>query len=119
MPGEVAPKRMVGIFLFELETGKMPNLELLARQVSELLAGLSCGWHVVYYPPAEPVPVPVAPRWVVNVSAANLRNGPGTQYAIIGGARQGESLSELERKAGWIRTERGWINLGLCVPEKA
>lgn len=115
MPEETAPKRMVGIFLFELETGKMPDLELLARQVSKLLAGLSCGWSVVYYPPTGTVPAPIAARWRVNVANANLREGPGTTFPIIGLARQGELLTEVSTQSGWIRTDRGWISQSLCI----
>lgn len=108
-----APKRMVGIFLFELETGKMPNLEVLAKQVADLLAGVSCGWHVIYYPPNDAPPV-AKPRWRVKVDAVNVRTGPGVTFSIIIQARRGDVFTQKNISQGWVEMEEGgWINQSL------
>jgi uncharacterized protein YraI len=64
--------------------------------------------------PDKPLGTALAPtRWRVKVAAANLRQGPGTQYLDIGDARLGEVLIGVGARDGWVQTERGWISGGL------
>jgi hypothetical protein len=70
--------------------------------------------------PDEPSPQlqagsdPIAARLVV-LYPANVRQGPGTGYPIIGGARPGDSFTIISRNSAgdWLQleqgTEKGWI----------
>ena len=56
----------------------------------------------------------------VTADSVNLRAGPGTGYAVIGGARRGDRLAVLGRRGAWleIRRPRGsaWIAARLTGP---
>jgi hypothetical protein len=57
---------------------------------------------------------------VVSAEAANLRAGPGTNYAIVGQAQQGDALQVIGRSPGgdWLLVvapdgRRGWLSISL------
>lgn len=41
----------------------------------------------------------------------NIRNGPGTEYAKVGGYAKGTIITVLEERDGWGRTDKGWVKL--------
>lgn len=50
----------------------------------------------------------------VIVDVANVREEPGTEYKIIGKAKKGEKLKQLDEKEGWFKVkipngQIGWI----------
>lgn len=56
-------------------------------------------------PSSTPLPPKVSlPQAEVIWSSVNLREGPGTNYKVIGNAKKGTSLAILEEKNGWLRT---------------
>jgi hypothetical protein len=66
-------------------------------------------------PPAEPTPTPAA-KIVVTIGAANVRNGPGTNYGLVGSVTQGQSFEILARSADstwWqfccVNGQQAWI----------
>ena len=71
----------------------------------------------VTFPPHAPV---VAPKPILRITQVvwanvNLREGPGTNYRVIGSAKKGTSLKIIEAKGGWLRVrlEEGteaWVN---------
>ena len=80
-------------------------------------------------PPPPPKPVPeitppqapvVAPKPILRVAQivwanVNLREGPGTNYRVIGNAKKGTSLKILEVKGDWLRVRledgtEAWVN---------
>lgn len=75
-------------------------------------------------PTATPVAVaptelpPAAPAGPVVASDANLRAGPGLDYAVVGGAFTGEPLQVVEQTAdgAWLHLASGaWIAAGMVV----
>jgi curli biogenesis system outer membrane secretion channel CsgG len=68
--------------------------------------------------PAQPPPTGSAPPVRVTQVAwatVNLREGPGTNFKVLGNAKKGTTLAVLEEKAGWlhVRLEDGsesWIS---------
>jgi hypothetical protein len=63
-------------------------------------------------------PPPAAPAGPVVASDANLRAGPGLDYAVVGGAFVGEPLEVVEQSAdgGWLHLASGaWIAAGMVV----
>jgi hypothetical protein len=64
---------------------------------------------------------PVIERVSVTVRSANLRAGPGTRHAVIGGAQGGQTLGVIARRGGWLEVARGertaWIAARLTGPE--
>lgn len=88
-----------------------------------LLALCGCG-SVATPPPVATTPVPVAScfpdtRTVVTGREVNLRQGPGTVYAIVGSVHSGDTLVVLGESGDWYRVyfpERSlfaWIFAGL------
>lgn len=47
------------------------------------------------------------PHHIVKSSVANLRSGPGSRYHLVGKAQYGEVLRTLEKRASWVRVQRG------------
>lgn len=47
------------------------------------------------------------PHHVVKSKVANVRSGPGTQHRIVGKVEYGELLRTREKRADWVRVERG------------
>lgn len=41
----------------------------------------------------------------------NIRKGPGTSYAKVGGYAKGTIITVLEERDGWGRTDKGWVKL--------
>lgn len=91
-----------------------------------LLSLALCGCGTVATPPpqADTAPVPVAScfpdtRTVVTGREVNLRQGPGTVYAIVGCVHSGDTLVVLGEAGDWYRVyfpERSlfaWIFAGL------
>ncbi len=81
--------------------------------------------------PAAPTPVPAAPApgdgptGVVIVDRLNVRQGPGTNFAIVGKAGRGQTLRILNRNAAgdWWRVcctegdnQEGWVSTNLVQP---
>jgi uncharacterized protein YgiM (DUF1202 family) len=56
-------------------------------------------------PPKPPVSKPAPPLRVTQVvwASVNLREGPGTNYKVIGNVKKGTTLTVLEEKEGWLR----------------
>ncbi|NJR49206.1 MAG: SH3 domain-containing protein [Leptolyngbyaceae cyanobacterium CSU_1_3] len=53
------------------------------------------------------------PTGTVTVSAGsgvNIRSGPGTNYAIVGGLGNGARVSTFGSSNGWLRVNGGWIS---------
>jgi uncharacterized protein YgiM (DUF1202 family) len=67
-------------------------------------------------PPQLPVSKSVPPPRVTQVvwASVNLREGPGTDYKVIGNFKKGTSLTVLEEKGGWLHVrvkggKEAWI----------
>lgn len=61
------------------------------------------------------VPKPVLRIAQVVWAHVNLRDGPGTNYRVIGNAKKGTSLKILETKGDWLRvrledTKEAWVS---------
>ncbi len=86
-----------------------------------LCLALGCGPSVetssVPSPPASPSAPPS--RTVVTGSVVNLRQGPGTVYAVVGRVHQGDTLVVMGEAEGWYRVYLpdlflfAWISAGL------
>jgi len=66
-------------------------------------------------PPPPAPPAKALPKTQVAWATANLREGPGMKYKVVGKATKGTSLAILEEKEGWyhVRMEGGkeaWIS---------
>ncbi|MBV1735665.1 MAG: N-acetylmuramoyl-L-alanine amidase [Candidatus Desulforudis sp.] len=63
----------------------------------------------------------IAQTAVVKGNVVNLRSGPGTGYAVIGEAKQGDRLSVLDTSGEWSKISRGsltgWIHSPLITVE--
>lgn len=62
--------------------------------------------------PVEPTPAPPTTATAVVLQGANLRNGPSTDFGIVGAAQQGETVTLVGRSAdgAWFQTQAGaWI----------
>lgn len=86
-----------------------------AWPVCSVRAGLTRENGALPYPgDSAPEPPPggeVGTWWVASPTGANIRSGPGTNYAIVGGAAQGTRIDGT-MSAGWVRLAdgRGWIS---------
>ena len=62
----------------------------------------------VTLPPQPPnaTPKPVLPITQVTWSSVNLREGPGTNYKVVGNVQKGTSLTVLEDKGQWLHVRR-------------
>jgi len=62
-------------------------------------------------PQPASTPVPVA---VVKADVLNVREGPGTDYEVVGKVHRGEELEVLEEGEGWIKVrfegEEAWVS---------
>ncbi len=77
-------------------------------------------------PPAPEKPKPVPPPPPVRVthvewSSVNLREGPGTNYKVVGNAKKGMSLGVLEDKGQWLRVrlddgKEAWVYKAATLP---
>lgn len=47
----------------------------------------------------------------VNANLLNVRQGPGTQYAIVDRISKGATYQLLEASNGWGRIEKGWVSM--------
>lgn len=53
--------------------------------------------------------------YVVNTpSGLNVRSGPGTNYKIVKGYRNGTRFDTYEIQGDWAKTPSGWVNLNYC-----
>lgn len=79
-----------------------------------LLIFSGCGTELVTVDSApEPIPNPLPSPFqpvVVTGRVVNLRQGPGTQYAVVGSAHAGDSLMVTGEAPDWYR---------IYVPEKS
>ncbi|WP_097188348.1 SH3 domain-containing protein [Ornithinimicrobium cerasi] len=73
-------------------------------------------------PAPAPAPAPPPPSsttsWTVTATAgANVRSGPGTSYAVVGGVAHGTKVSGT-LEGGWVRLAdaRGWISGSILAP---
>lgn len=71
-------------------------------------------------PPPTATPTDVIPTITVNVESANLRIGPGVNYAVVGYAYGGETYPVVAQLADWYLVERGpdstaWIWSGIVL----
>lgn len=89
-----------------------------------LCALCGCGTVATQPPPADTTFIPVASyfpdtRTVVTGREVNLRQGPGTEYRIVGAVHAGDTLVVLGEAGDWYRVyfaERSlfaWIFAGL------
>ena len=46
----------------------------------------------------------------------NIRKGPGTEYAKVGGYAKGTIITVLEEHDGWGRTDMGWVSMTYLEP---
>jgi uncharacterized protein YgiM (DUF1202 family) len=73
--------------------------------------------------PSTPAPTPPPPpssttSWTVTATVgANIRSGPGTSYAVVGGAAHGTTVSGA-LEGGWVRLSdgRGFISSSILAP---
>ena len=49
----------------------------------------------------------------------NIRSGPGTSYGKVGAYAQGATVAVLEERAGWGRTDMGWVSMSYLDPLEA
>ncbi|MGV0027538.1 SH3 domain-containing protein, partial [Phormidesmis priestleyi] len=47
---------------------------------------------------------------VVPAIGVNIRSGPGTNYAIVGGLSGGARVSTFGSSGGWYRVSGGWVS---------
>jgi len=84
--------------------------------------GWIAGWLVkTVVQKAEPQESPQASIYVVAPSVVNLREGPGTGYAIIGKTAQGQKLKSVGKQGDWYKVSLsggkvGWIAGWLVKP---
>ena len=70
-------------------------------------------------------PTPRAASFTVNRDAVNVRAGPGTNYAILGTVRRGETYTPNGRLASgeWLRFtfegKQGWVYTSLMIVDRA
>jgi len=60
-----------------------------------------------------PSPEPDKPLFrieVINCIALNIREGPGTNYAIVGHLQYGDHKFVFEERFGWLKLTDGWIS---------
>lgn len=55
------------------------------------------------------------PHHVVTSRVANIRQGPGTQFRVVGQAAYGDVLRTRGKREGWVKVERegggtGWVS---------
>ena len=89
-----------------------------AWPVCSVRAGLTVQNGSQPYPGTEdPPPAPTPPGetgtwWVSSSVGANIRSGPGTNYAVVGGAGSGTQITGTASN-GWVKLSdgRGWISL--------
>jgi uncharacterized protein YgiM (DUF1202 family) len=58
------------------------------------------------------------PHHIVKARIANVRSGPSTRHRVVGKAAYGEVLRTLDRRASWVRVQRGngsrgWVSRSL------
>ena len=75
--------------------------------------------------PDPPTPTP-APKLIINIDNANVRNGPGTNYGIAGAVSQGQAFDILGKnpEGDWyqfccVNGQEGWIFSDLVSTENA
>jgi len=100
------------------------EVERLSTDVAELKARVSALEKVpALQPPAlqPPAPIPV-PHCVVNSGRVNVREGPGTAFAVIGTVSRGEGFDVQARNVAgdWYRLccvegQSGWIYAPLLI----
>jgi len=74
-------------------------------------------------PPDPPLPDPIGKKYVVNVGALNLREGPGTTYKVIGYLRRNDVVEAFDMNAdgSWLQVRRdsdgamGWCSAAYLV----
>jgi Bacterial SH3 domain len=101
----------------ELAAANYPGAAYLAERASELLrqARLAGGGPVAL-PPEPDMVAPLVPAEPMTATqAANLRIGPGLDYARLVVLEVGESLRAVARAGEWIQVERsdgvrGWVH---------
>ena len=86
-----------------------------AWPVCSVRAGLTLQNGSAPYPGDEPAPAPPGETgtwWVSSSVGANIRSGPGTGYAVIGGAAAGTKVTGTASN-GWVKLadRAGWISL--------
>ena len=88
-----------------------------AWPVCSVRAGLTMENGSAPYPGTDPTPPPAPPgetgTWWVSASVgANIRSGPGTNYAVVGGAGHNTKVTGTASN-GWVKLGdgRGWISL--------
>ena len=78
-------------------------------------------------PPPEEPPTPTpAPKLVINIQSANVRNGPGTSYGLVGAVNGGQAFDITGRnpEGDWwqfccVNGQEGWIFSDLVGTENA
>ncbi|WP_231688045.1 SH3 domain-containing protein [Bacillus sp. FJAT-18017] len=86
------------------EMKKRPVLGIVSKGViaSAIFASSFASTGVPFSSP--PVAEAAAPAYTVNASSLNVRSGPGTQYARIGGLPRGSSINVIEKVSnGWYK----------------
>ena len=67
--------------------------------------------------PDPPVPPPGAPEYYVNVPILNVRNGPGTEFKIIGWLNRNTTVKVVEIQGNWAHLENGtWTYAPYLTP---
>ena len=61
-------------------------------------------------PPSTQSPTPPPEVRYVTAPALNVREGPGTEYAVVGSLRCGDRVTVLEWRGAWLRISQGWIH---------
>jgi len=83
------------------------------EQVAAAAAALGCGSSSTAAP-ATPVGVAGQPNTCRVTTNSNIRSGPNTSYAVLGGARTGKILAVADDQptAGWTKLANGWYIWG-------
>jgi len=67
--------------------------------------------------PNPPVPPPGAPEYYVNVPILNVRDGPGTEFKIIGWLNRNTTVKVVEIQGNWAHLENGtWTYAPYLTP---
>jgi GH25 family lysozyme M1 (1,4-beta-N-acetylmuramidase)/uncharacterized protein YraI len=119
--------RVIGTFyLNDVIEGLIASTDgawIQARRQSDGLIGWVSRAYLIITTPPDDTP-PSTTRWhKVNTSALNVREGPGTNYKIIGTLRSNEVVEELSvsTDGGWVKFKRypdgltGWASKAYLV----
>jgi hypothetical protein len=106
----------IGVFIiFTSLDGKFPPPDEIAQVVKNALLlkyppDRVADQFSIQYDSPPTTPLPLVKRWRVKTPAANVRIGPGTQYAVAVALPYGTIITEERSENGWIKYTAGWVS---------